>query len=230
MEMQARKNAYETEVSAAKGIISATDIHLNGEILNIGTAQKVKLKCYSCREPRHNYAEFLINGTSTDGISYNKTIDKCSNQYGECNLHVCSCHRSGNEFINIFNVTNVFGTYYSCEMRFNDNDKKSIFSIERTVYVNNTVVDNVAGKKLTKPANKGNNKNRQPEDTGNQESKNKMADVLNHGKIEETIITVAEQQSFETEANISQKNRECQNNLITITTNNQKCLKRMKAV
>lgn len=120
------------------GIISATDIHLNGEILNIGTAQKVKLKCYSCREPRHNYAEFLINGTSTDGISYNKTIDKCSNQYGECNLHVCSCHRSGNEFINIFNVTNVFGTYYSCEMRFNDNDKKSIFSIERTVYVNNT--------------------------------------------------------------------------------------------
>ncbi|CAG2245754.1 unnamed protein product [Mytilus edulis] len=43
---------------------------------------------------------------------------------------------------------------------------------------------------------------------GNQESKNKMADVLNHGKIEETIITEAEQQYFETEAETSQTNRD----------------------
>lgn len=106
--------------------------------MNTGTTKKVKLKCHSCREPRKNYIEILINGSTVDGISYNKTIDKCSHRDGKCKSHVCACHRAGNEFIRIINVTSVYGSQYSCEMRFNDKDKESIFSMKRSVYINDT--------------------------------------------------------------------------------------------
>ncbi|CAG2223612.1 unnamed protein product [Mytilus edulis] len=135
------------------------------------------------REPRKNYIEFLINGSTVDGISYNKTMNKCSHRDGECKYNACACHRAGTEFIRIFTVTSVYGTQFSCDMRFNDKDKESIFSMERSLYINDTVFYNASTIKLIKPPARGNNKKIKTEHTGSAKSEiNEDQTKLLHGK------------------------------------------------
>lgn len=114
------------------GIINATYLHISGEILDAGIDSKVvQLTCHSCREPRKNNIEFLINGSSIDSISYNKNTGHCIHKNGNCKPQDCFCHPSGNEFTRLFTVSNVNVTF-SCYTSFLDNNRKSIFSLSVT--------------------------------------------------------------------------------------------------
>lgn len=122
---------------AFSGIISTTNLHISGVLLNTGTdSQVVKLTCYSCREPRKSNIEFLINGSSIDSIAYNKNTGHCTHKDGFCKPKDCFCDLSGNEFTRLFSVSSTNVTYFSCYTSFFDNDKKSIFSLNVTILFN----------------------------------------------------------------------------------------------
>ncbi|VDI15385.1 Hypothetical predicted protein, partial [Mytilus galloprovincialis] len=148
------------------GIIDSTDISLYGELMNNDAERKVKLKCVSCRAPRRNHAEFLINGSSDTSIVYNKIDGKCIHNNVDCDPHVCSC--TGNEFIHTFPVTSSYSTDYTCDMIFNDNDKESKFSKNATLYFN--------GKDFL---GKDSSTEQEPEETINQKTRMLHASSMN---------------------------------------------------
>lgn len=121
------------------GIISATNIQLVGTLITNYFSSKVKLACFSCREPYGNNVEFLINEQSEDTITFNKDSGSCIHITGNCLPHECVCSSSGNEFIRIFpKISFEQLTLYSCSMQFKDRDKGSVFLKTASVYFNGT--------------------------------------------------------------------------------------------
>lgn len=130
---------YQTEVAVSKGIVSATSIQLVGKFINNYNSSKIKLVCFSCREPYGNNAEFLINQQSADTITFSKDTGTCMHIKGNCHPNECVCSNSGNEFIRIFPVNkNENGTLYSCSMQFTDKDKGSVFLKLASIFFNGT--------------------------------------------------------------------------------------------
>ncbi|VDI71779.1 Hypothetical predicted protein [Mytilus galloprovincialis] len=129
---------FQTEVSVAAGIISATSIRIVGTLIHNFQNSKVKLECFSCREPYGNNVEFLINQQSEDMITFDKDTETCMHITGNCHPSECACSSSGNEFIRIFPVNDVQSTLYSCSMQFTDIDKGSVFIKLASIYFNGT--------------------------------------------------------------------------------------------
>lgn len=78
------------------------------------------MTCSSCRIPSAKNAEFLINNSSVDTITFDDEMEKCYYLHGECTSDVYSCSFPGNEFSRFFVFDKHLNTdaNYSCEMRF----------------------------------------------------------------------------------------------------------------
>ncbi|XP_052066126.1 uncharacterized protein LOC127705814 [Mytilus californianus] len=127
------KHKFQTEVSTLKGIASATDIFIRGEVL--ASTNKIQITCYSCRQPYRNTVEFLVDDESVDSITFNRETDTCVNGIGVIHPDKFTCDLSGTIFVHIFERHNKSpGTHFSCDMRFFDTALSSRFMKKATLY------------------------------------------------------------------------------------------------
>ncbi|CAC5378543.1 unnamed protein product [Mytilus coruscus] len=124
-----------TEVSILKGIIDGTNVYLSGEKTSSRQGTMLKMKCFSCRTPRGNYAEFLVNFQSEDSVTYNSATNTCTHHKGNCTQYDCSCSTTGNLFTWSY-FTDKFngGMHISCAMSYIDSNNNARFSKLATVY------------------------------------------------------------------------------------------------
>lgn len=118
------------------GIISSTEIIISGTLISSTrhTSTHV-LRCFSCREPDGNNAEFLVNGRSEDSITYNRDKGTCAHHSGKCNPDKCSC--DANMFMRAFQVELKNNRIlYTCDMLFTDSFTNAKFSILASVVFN----------------------------------------------------------------------------------------------
>lgn len=108
-----------------------------GELIIEKGKPKVKIKCFSCREPDGNNVEFLENNRSVDSLTFRHDTKTCMHQRGECHPIDCSCSRT--EFILTFHYdTQKKGSNYSCDMLFTDSFSHEKYSKVATVVFNGT--------------------------------------------------------------------------------------------
>ncbi|VDI54733.1 Hypothetical predicted protein, partial [Mytilus galloprovincialis] len=104
---------WKTVVSTSGGTSEDTNIRLSG-ILSL-SLHSVTLRCFSCREPYGNNADFMKDDKSEDSVYYNSITNKCTHIMGECQPETCSCSQSGNEFMRNFSVAEKY-TKFTCGM------------------------------------------------------------------------------------------------------------------
>lgn len=119
---------------------ASTIVNLFGKIVRDDDDQRLLLTCSSCRVPKGNHAEFLINENSVDSVTYNNATGKCYHSYGQCSIGECNCSSAGNAFSRFFVLNKQLNaeTYFSCDMRFHveDQEQLAVFSKVATLSFN----------------------------------------------------------------------------------------------